>query len=348
MNLEQRKELLVKLGAYLSEGSEEWQRARQKAFAANPWFIPEFTDLAAGNIADRFLTRKALQQLEERYDIPPDNPDPQKVGIVMAGNIPLVGFHDLLCVFLSGHQAFIKPSSKDEVLISHLVKKLSEWDPAAGRSITISDRIGNCDAYIATGSNNSSRYFEYYFGRYPSIIRRNRTSAAILSGNETTEELEKLADDVYQFFGLGCRNVTKIYVPEGYDFVPLLEAFRKYDHLADHHKYRNNYDYNLAIHLLNRTYYMTNGNILLVENSSPFSPIAQLHYEFYSNEKKIRDSLQGNEDIQCLVGGAHMAFGGAQTPGICDYADGVDTIAFLLKLGADGGGKDKTPPDSGK
>ena len=150
--------------------------------------------------------------------------------------------------------------------------------------------LKGCDAYIATGSNNSSRYFDYYFGKYPHIIRRNRTSAAILTGDETDEELEKLADDVYQYFGLGCRNVTKIYVPEGYDFIPILEAFKKYNYLADHHKYKNNYDYNLALHLLNKKYYMTNGSVLLIEDPALFSPISQLNYEFYKDREKLSDS----------------------------------------------------------
>jgi hypothetical protein len=192
--------------------------------------------------------------------------------------------------------------------------------------------IKNCDAYIATGSNNSSRYFEYYFAKYPSIIRKNRTSAAILTGKETIEELEKLADDVYQFFGLGCRNVTKIFVPKDYDFVPLLNAFKKYDHLIDHHKYKNNYDYNLAIHILNKQYYMTNGSIILVENESPFSPISQLHYEYYTDENGVREKLKEDQNIQCIVSKKDIGFGEAQCPGVYDYADGVDTMEFLKSL----------------
>ncbi len=189
-----------------------------------------------------------------------------------------------------------------------------------------------CDAYIATGSNNSSRYFEYYFSRYPHIIRKNRTSVSVLTGNETAAELEGLADDVYLYFGLGCRNVTKIYVPEQYDFVPLLEAFRKYTWMADHHKYKNNYDYNLAIHLLNKNYYMTNGSILLMEDPSLFSPISQLNYEFYGPNEDPAAKLAGNPDLQCLVGKGGISFGLSQQPSLNDYADGVDSLSFLSGL----------------
>lgn len=332
MNLQRRKELLEKLGVYMQGSDERWLAAKQKAFSANHWFIPEFIDLSVNTIAQNFLQPRQLDRLIKRYNIPDENPNPKKTGIVMAGNIPLVGFHDLLCVFITGHLAMIKPSSKDEVLIKHLLQQMEEWDKETKRYMTISERINNCDAYIATGSNNSSRYFEYYFQNYPNIIRKNRTSVAILTGKESHKELKKLADDVYQYFGLGCRNVTKIFVPQGYDFVPLLTAFKKYNYLIDHHKYKNNYDYNLAIHILNNKYYMTNGSILLVEDPSPFSPISQLHYEYYTHENAIEKTLENNPDIQCVVSEKNMDFGKAQCPGICDYADGRDTMKFLMEL----------------
>jgi len=250
----------------------------------------------------------------------------------MAGNIPLVGFHDFLCVFISGHKALIKPSSKDQVLIKHLIDKLGDWDEETKSLVSFSDMLKGCDAYIATGSNNSSRYFDYYFGKYPNIIRRNRTSVAILTGEETKEELGKLADDVYQYFGLGCRNVTKIYVPKDYDFIPLLESFKKYNYLADHFKYKNNYDYNLALHLLNKKYYMTNDSILLIEEPAIFSPISQLNYEFYSDNDDLAEKSAPVQDLQCVVGKGFIAFGQAQSPAITDYADGIDTLAFLSEL----------------
>jgi hypothetical protein len=251
----------------------------------------------------------------------------------MAGNIPLVGFHDFLCVFLSGHLAFIKPSSKDDVLIKHLVNKMAEWNSEVNSLVQFAEMLKGCDAYIATGSNNTSRYFEYYFQKYPHIIRKNRTSVAVLNGNESNEELEHLADDVYQYFGLGCRNVTKLYVPKDYDFVPLLKAFKKYDHLIDIQKYKNNYDYNLAILLLNKRYYMTNGSILMVEDPSYFSPISQLHFEYYFDEKEIEKKLHDNEAIQCIVNDENTGFGKAQKPSIWAFADGIDTMKFLQTLG---------------
>lgn len=333
MNLLQRKELLVRLGKYLQSNEEQWQQAKHRAFLENRWFIPEFIELSVNNIAQNFLQPVQLEQLINRYQIPKENQNPKKVGIVMAGNIPLVGFHDLLCVFLTGNFAVVKPSSKDEVLIKHLVKKMTEWNQQVETYVSVSEIIKGCDAYIATGSNNSSRYFEYYFAKYPSIIRKNRTSVAILNGNETDEQLKKLADDVYQFFGLGCRNVTKIFVPQHYNFIPLLNAFKKYNHLIDHHKYKNNYDYNLAIHILNNQYYMTNGSILLIENDSLFSPIGELHYAYYTDEKDLREKLKADPNIQCIVGVNDIAFGEAQCPGVCDYADGVDTMNFLKSLG---------------
>jgi hypothetical protein len=332
MNLQERKALLERLGDYMKSDEPAWQAARHRAFAENAWFIPQFTDIAVKNIATNFLDPDVLGDLISRYQVPPDLAAPKNVGIVMAGNIPLVGFHDLLCVFLYGHRAMVKPSSKDTVLVTHLVNKMTEWNPSTSEHITISEMIRNCDAYIATGSNNSSRYFEYYFQKYPSIIRRNRTSVAVLTGKESESDLQNLADDVHLFFGLGCRNVTKISVPVGYDFIPMLQAFRKYSFLVDNNKYKNNYDYNLAMHILNNTYYMTNGSILLIEDKSLFSRIGQLHYEFYTDEKEIEKELAGNEDIQCVVKSSGIDFGKAQQPGICDFADGIDTMAFLRSL----------------
>lgn len=332
MNLQYRIDLLVDLGEYILSADPAWAEAKEKASRENGWFIPDFVDLATNNIARQFLSRPVLEKWVSSYDLPANTPHPKNVGVVMAGNIPLVGFHDFLSVFISGHRATIKTSSKDETLIKHLVGKLAEWDKTIEQSVSFADMLKGCDAYIATGSNNSAGHFEYYFGKWPHIIRRNRTSVAILTGEETSEELAKLADDVYLYFGLGCRNVTKIYVPAGYDFVPLITAFKKYDFLADHHKYKNNYDYNLALHLLNKKYYMSNPSLLLVEEPSLFSPISQLNYEFYDNPDKLTGSMKDNPDLQCIIGRGFVPFGQSQVPAIADYADGVDTLAFLCRL----------------
>jgi hypothetical protein len=332
MNLQQRIVLLNRLGEYILQNGDNWQAIKQQAHLQNSWFTPEFIEVATNNIAHGFLQKNALLAWVQQYKVPEENPHPKNVGIIMAGNIPLVGFHDFVCVFITGNRQTIKPSSKDEVLIKHLVQQLYIWDEATRELIVFADMLKNCDAYIATGSNNSSRYFEYYFSKYPHIIRRNRTSVAILTGTETTKELEQLADDVYQYFGLGCRNVTKLYVPEQYDFVPLLDAFKKYDYLIENHKYKNNYDYILAVLILNKQYYMTNQTILLHENKALFSPIGQLNFEYYKDVAEVAASLKENNEVQCIVGKGFVPFGKAQQPSLTDYADGVDTMKFLLGL----------------
>lgn len=330
MNIKERIDLLIKLGDYLLLNDEELQLSKQKAQAQNAWFTQEFIDLAIKNIAQNFLQMDLLQAWIVRYKIE-NNTQSKKVGIIMAGNIPLVGFHDFLCVFISGHKAVIKPSSKDEVLIKHLAQKIVEWNKETEAYISFAENLKGCDAYITTGSNNSSQYFEYYFGKYPNIIRRNKTSVAILKGSESESELELLANDIQQYFGMGCRNVTHVFVPENYDFVPLLNALKQYDYFKDFHKYKNNYDYQLALLILNHKFYMTNESILLTENESVFAPVSQLNYSFYDN-KNIDESLVANEDIQCIVGKNFIPFGKSQSPSLTDYADGIDTMQFLKQL----------------
>jgi hypothetical protein len=332
MILKDRIACLARLGEYMRSDAIGWIQAKHQASIENGWFIPEFIELAVKNIAQNFLNERELNNWANHYNIPASNSTPKTVGIVMAGNIPLVGFHDLLCVFISGHKARIKLSSKDQVLIKHLVEVLTGLNSEIEDLIQFWELLKGCDAYITTGSNNTSRYFQYYFGKYRHIIRRNKTSVAILDGNETKNDLEKLADDVYQFFGLGCRNVTKLYVPSRYNFEPLLAAFKKYYYLADHHKYKNNYDYNLTLHILNNKFYMTNDSILLVESPSVFSPISQLSYEYYTNRDQLINILDTDQDIQAIVGKHNIPFGEAQSPGLFDYADKADTVAFLQSL----------------
>lgn len=332
MNLEQRLLLLERLGAYMISGDSEWAVVKEKASYENGWFVPEFVELQCSNIASQFLSRSALLQVKDKYQLS-DHPAHRKVvGVIMAGNLPLVGIHDFISVFITGHIQKIKLSSKDMILQKHLVEKMMSWDARFQDYVSFAQMLKDCDAYIATGSNNSSRYFDYYFQKYPHIIRRNRTSVAIITGDESKADLESLADDVYTFFGLGCRNVTKLFVPRGYDFVPLLEAFKKYNHLFDHNKYKNNYDYQLAILIINGKYYMTNGSIILVESPAVFSPISQLHYEYFDDINSVKATLLNNEDIQCIVGRDFTPFGQSQCPTIFDFADGVDTLKFLQNL----------------
>ena len=332
MNLQHRIEILEKLGNYILSDDAGWQQVQERAALENTWFTPDAIQLAGNTVARYYLNGKSLYDFAHAYAVRDVITDPVTVGVVMAGNIPLVGFHDFLCVFLSGHKQIIKPSSKDSVLIKHLVQKLIEWEPTVASFVSFAEMLKGCNAYIATGSNNTARYFEQYFGKYPNIIRKNRTSVAILTGKESAEELASLADDVHQYFGLGCRNVTKIYVPQDYDFVPLLDAFRKYSAMADHHKFKNNYDYQLAVLIINKLYYMTNGSILLVESPQLFAPISQLHYEFYSDPNVVLNTLATNEELQCIVGHQGLPFGSAQKPRLTDFADGTDTMKFLLSL----------------
>lgn len=332
MILQERIELLCRLGQYINSNEPEWLNIKERAYNQNQWFVPEFIESSTQNIASHFLQKQLLQNWALKYCVAEALINPKNIGIIMAGNIPLVGFHDLLCVFVSGNTAVVKTSSKDEVLIKHLVKKMYEWEVRVQNWISFADRLNGLDAYIATGSNNSSRYFDYYFGKYPHIIRKNRTSVAILDGTETSAALSLLADDVLQYFGLGCRNVTQVYVPKDYDFKPLLEALKKYPDFIDYHKYKHNFDYHLALLIMGGKYYMNNDTVILTENSSPFSPVSQLHYSFYSDRIELINQLKKDESIQCMVGSGLTPFGSAQQPQLTDYADGVDTMAFLQTL----------------
>ncbi|MBX3253536.1 MAG: acyl-CoA reductase [Chitinophagaceae bacterium] len=332
MNLQERTEILTRLKDYMLSGDTGWKNIQRQAAENNAWFIPEFITHAIQQIAHNFLDREKLDAWTKHYNIPPLQDKIYNIGIVMAGNIPLVGFFDFLCAFISGHSQTIKMSSKDNILLKHLTDKMTEWKSEMGALVQYAEMLKGCDAYIATGSNNSARYFNYYFRKFPHIIRKNRTSVAIIKGNETTADLEKLADDVYLYFGMGCRNVTQIYVPRQYDFVPLLDVFRiKYDYLIENHKYKHNYDFNLAMHIVNQKFYMTNGSVLLSENASPFSPVSQLNYQFYTTPDEIYAHLSP-EEIQCIAGIEKLPFGAAQAPSLYDYADDVDTMLFLQKL----------------
>lgn len=332
MELQQRIGLMAKLGDYLQEDGSAWKAAKQRAYIENGWFVEDFVNHAAHTICQQFLKAGKLEAWAKSYGLPEKNPSPKNLGLVMAGNIPMVGFHDFLCGFITGHRVLIKPSSKDSILLTHLINKLIEWNPQVANEITIASRLNGCDAYIATGSNNSGRYFEYYFRNHPSIIRKNRTSVAVLNGSETSTELENLADDLLLYFGLGCRNVSKLYVPRNYDFVPFLEALNKYKWMEEHYKFKNNYDYNLSLHLLNHQYYMTNGTLLVVEKTGLFAPISQINFEFYDGQAPTNLLESFPDDIQCVTGHGNTPFGQAQSPTLADYADGVDTMTFLKTI----------------
>ncbi len=327
--LQQRIESILKLGEKLNQTNEEFVAVVRRAEQENPWFTEEFIWLSISTIRTAFLDREKLEKFAEKY---PETKEAKTVGLVLAGNIPLVGFHDILCGVLSGHFLRIKCSSKDTVLIKYVIDFLKNDNAELHNKIQISEQLKNCDAYIATGSNQSNVYFEQYFGRYPSILRKSRSSVAILTGQESEKDLKELGKDVHYYFGLGCRNVSKIFVPKGYNFVPLITAFKDFEYLENMHKYKNNLDYNLSLLLLNQTVYMSTKALLVIEKERTHAPISVLHYEYYAGQNDVEKSVKANQEIQAIVGNDYIPFGAAQQPAIDDFADGVDTMKFLCEL----------------
>jgi hypothetical protein len=319
--------------------STELRDLVREAGAVNPWFTPyaiyhAFTDTC------RMLERDQLVDWTGRYDETVlDRPPHKNVGTILAGNIPLAGFHDFLSILISGHHFTGKPSGKDDRLLPFLGEKLVAVQPAFSRQISfVEEKLGPIDAIIATGSNNTSRYFAYYFGKYPHIFRKNRNGVAVLSGNETGEELSSLADDIFLYFGLGCRNVAKLYVPEGFDFKGFFPAMEKYTAVRDHHKYANNYLYHRSIFLMNQVKHLDNEFLLVCQDSSFSSPVSVLHYETFGDLAAVdRHLSQYRKEIQCVVSSAALAtartpFGQSQHPLLWEYADNVDTLKFLSNL----------------
>ena len=298
----------------------------------NAWFDRPNVAAALAGIA-HLLAPRALAQWAARY--PSEPTAVRQVGVVMAGNIPLVGFHDALCVLLSGHILLAKLSASDTFLMTWILNQLSQIETRFTNFIQVVPRLNAANAFIATGSDNTARYFEFYFGKKPNLIRRNRTSVAVLTGHETDAELAYLGPDIFQYYGLGCRNVSKLYVPENYDFTPLLDALQICSGVLNHHKYQNNYDYNKSILLVNAVSHLDTGFMLVTPQSALVSPISVLHYGEYFQEIDLVDQLTDVASrIQCVVsaGGrwaGSVPFGWAQQPGVADYADGVDTMAFL-------------------
>ncbi len=336
MTLNDRINALVKLGAYLRNPDENLEKIMYRAEAENGWFTISNQQQAITEIAHQFLDENKLRDWVKNYPVQ-NAPSQKVVALILAGNIPLVGFHDVLCVFISGFKARIKLSDKDSALLPFLLLKLIEIDERTKVFFEVSEGpIRDMNAIIATGSNNSSRYFEAYFNKYPNIIRRNRTAVAVLNGSESTEDLTHLRNDVTNYFGLGCRNVSHILVPTGYDFTHLLDVFHEDKSLVDHNKFKNNFDYASSIMLLNLVPHLVTASSLLTENASYSSPIAVLHYSFYNDIEVVNVELnQKKEQIQLVVSNEKLefaplfAFGEAQSPKLDDYADGVDTMAFL-------------------
>jgi|UniRef100_UPI004047F2DF hypothetical protein len=336
--LADRISAFIRLGFQLSDLKEEEKHILfQQAQNQNAWFTYQSLEQALEGLKI-LLEKKALELWVSRYSL--DEPShPLQVGLMLAGNIPGVGFHDILTVLISGHVACIKLSSQDTALPLWLLNQLKAIEPRFSDRIFIEDLIKNKQAYIATGSDNSARYFHYYFGKYPHLIRSNRTSVAILQGDESSVEIQALGHDIFDYFGLGCRNVSKVYVREKDQLTQLLDEIQSFEWVANHHKYFNNYEYNKSIYLVNGTPHLDNGFLLLKESVELVSPIGVLYYEMYSNLAELKEKLRAlDSKIQCVVGQPSsifpdlVPFGHTQCPAPWDYADRVDTLKFLQEL----------------
>ncbi|MDA3906663.1 MAG: hypothetical protein PF484_11365 [Bacteroidales bacterium] len=367
-SLNRRKQAFIKLGKYLDIFSdsmtmnqkflkliEELEPNYQKKLQLiheqileyiensvhfNAWFTKDFLIQAIKSIGESLTTEKMNLWLEKHENDINSLKTPKTIGVVMAGNLPLVGFHDYLCVLISGHNILAKLSKDDSKLLPLLQQVLASFEPELENKANFTqETLTDFDAIIATGSDNTARYFEYYFGKYPNIIRKNRNGIAVLNGKETDIELENLSNDIFMYFGLGCRNVSKLFVPKGYSFDKLFEAFNKYSHLTHHNKYTNNYDYNKSIYLINKIKYLDNGFVLLKEDVLFSSPISVLYFEYYESLEDLNKLIYNQKDkIQCLVSKEsfkkieHLPIGKAQQPKLWDYADGIDTLQFILNL----------------
>ena len=351
MELQQRINAFVKLGAFLSQFSTEniekkeaieandlffdgFKHQLKLAREYNGWFTEKNLKFSLESWSNA-LTDKNINQWAGHYSF--NSTAPKTVAIIMAGNIPLVGFHDFLSVLISGHSVLVKQSSNDKHLLPFLAKYLETVAPQFKGKITFTEqKLENFDAVIATGSDNTARYFEYYFKGKPSIIRKNRNSVAILTGQESTEQLEALSNDIFRYYGLGCRSVSKLFVPKDYNFEAFFKAVYKWHPIINESKYANNYDYNKAVYLMSEFNMLENGFLMIKEDKSYASPIATVFYEYYDTKETMQQELAANKDnIQCVVANGFLAdeitFGNTQKPQLWDYADNVDTVEFLLK-----------------
>lgn len=333
-------ELGNRISLFLSGKSNrqaEFEAMIQQVYFSNKWFVEENTKVALHAIT-LMLDSENLEKWVQLYPLNDEN-SPKRVAVIMAGNIPLVGFHDLLCVLISGNILLVKPSSQDEILLNFIVNELISIHSGFEKRIYIYQiLLKDFDAVIATGSNNSSRYFDHYFSKSPHIIRKHRNSVAVLSGKESLPQLENLAKDIFMYFGLGCRNVSKIFIPINFDLNNLIQSFENFKYLSQHSKYFNNYEFNKSVFLINKIPHFDNGFLLLTENDSLYSPVAVLHYEFYTDFADLNNKLDLiSSQLQCIVGDenntiCNVVFGNTQNPALNDYADNVDTMEFLCHL----------------
>jgi hypothetical protein len=341
MNIENQVLGLTKVSDYIkaflaknqedyNENDSDFELLLEKSKTENQWFTIENQKFALQQWAD-LLTEENINNWLKEYSISKIS---KRVGLIMAGNIPLVGFHDVISVVLSNHIPVIKLSSKDKYIIPFLLKKWNEFSEG-NVQFEFVERLENFDAVIATGSNNTARYLEYYFKNHLNIIRKNRTSVAVLKGDETEEELRLLANDIFQYFGLGCRNVTRILIPQEFVIDRLFESFIDFQDIINHNKYANNYEYNRAVYLLNQDKFWDNNFVMMKEDEKLFSPLSVINFSRYSSLDEVKSFIAENEEnIQCVVakdelGFDSIEFGEAQNPGLNIYADNVDTMKFL-------------------
>ncbi|WP_144892417.1 acyl-CoA reductase [Flavobacterium tiangeerense] len=352
MTLETKKNVFVELGKFLSQFSENntikspnvlhnetffdaFQELIILSQSHNGWYTPENVYFSIQSWS-KALTAENLDQWLSAYTL--ENQNPKNIALVLAGNIPLVGFHDFLSVVITGNNVIVKTSSNDQHLLPFLAKYLIAVAPPLANTIRfVEGKLENFDAVIATGSNNTARYFEYYFKDKPSIIRKSRNSVAVLTGTENKEELTALGEDIFRYFGLGCRNVSKLFVPKGYNFDTFFEAIFEYQDVIHYEKYANNYDYNKAVFLMSNFKLLDNGFLTIKEDQSHASPISSVFYEYYEDLPALQTKLDSeNELLQCIVSGGcienSISFGQTQNPQLWDYADNIDTISFLLNI----------------
>ncbi len=322
-------------GCGLNEAEySELDRAVRQAVLANGWFTEDQVRHAFGTWAQALNGSGLEQWLKDYPELRSPRTTVRTVGLILAGNIPLVGLHDVLCVWLSGHRARVKCSSQDPALIPGLITVLDRFLPGTTDSILFSTgKLGAVEALIATGSNNTARYFEHYFGHLPRIVRKSRVSVAVLDGSETEAELSALGEDIFRYFGLGCRNVSKLFVPADFDLDRFFKAIYGWNAIVHHNKYGNNYDYTRALWLLDGVPFLENGFVLVKEDDGLASPMASVFLKRYTDRTAVESELAANaEGIQCVIGHGQVPFGTAQTPGLAEFADGVDTLRFLADL----------------
>lgn len=335
MSLSNRIASLVQLGDYILSHPEELSLYILRSKQNNPWFTEETISQSLKAIAINYLSENSLKKWVGDYDF---NESDKTIGLILAGNIPLVGFHDVLCCLITGRKAEVKLSDKDNILIPFLVNKLNELDTVNFKEITFVNRLKDYQAVIATGSDTTGNYFEKYFSNVNHIIRKNRNAIGVVYNNTSEENLKALGSDIFTYYGLGCRNVSKLYFQEGIDLNRFFEAIHDFKDVINHHKYKNNYDYNHAIFLLNKEAFLTNNFLALVPSKHISSRIASCHYEYFEDENVLANELKLEQDkIQCIVSDRALQNhnivlpGSAQKPQLNDYADGVDTLAFILE-----------------